>query len=98
MINRLFKGKILKFHLLLISLTPKKHSFISELWKKEYWYQILTDYIIIEFEQKGIILSERAFPPHGWSIPGGFVDYGESLEEAAIRESLEETSLTIELI
>ncbi len=54
--------------------------------------------IIIEFEQKGIILIERANSPYGWAIPGGFVDYGESLEQAAIREALEETSLEIQLI
>ena len=66
--------------------------------KKRYKNPVPTVDIIIEFEQKGIILIERANPPHGWAIPGGFVDYGESLEEAAIREALEETSLTIELI
>lgn len=50
--------------------------------------------IIIEVES-GIILIERKNPPYGWAIPGGFVDYGESLEEAAKREALEETSLEI---
>lgn len=43
----------------------------------------------------GIVLIERSNPPFGWAIPGGFLDYGESLEEAAIREAKEETSLTI---
>ena len=42
--------------------------------------------IIIEIESKGIILIKRKNPPYGWAIPGGFVDYGESLEEAAVRE------------
>ncbi|MBU2540486.1 MAG: NUDIX hydrolase [Candidatus Omnitrophica bacterium] len=43
----------------------------------------------------GIILIERSNPPFGWALPGGFLDYGESLEEAAIREAKEETGLDI---
>jgi len=54
--------------------------------------------IIIEVEYRGIVLIERKNPPHGWALPGGFVDYGESLERAACREALEETSLEVELI
>ncbi len=54
--------------------------------------------IIIEVEDKGIVLIERKNPPHGWALPGGFVDYGESLEEAAAREAEEETGLKVELI
>jgi 8-oxo-dGTP diphosphatase len=46
----------------------------------------------------GIVLIERKNPPHGWAIPGGFVDYGESLEAAAVREAEEETSLKVQLI
>ena len=46
--------------------------------------------IIIELEGKGIVLIMRKNPPYGWAIPGGFVDYGETLEEAAVREALEE--------
>ncbi len=52
--------------------------------------------IIIEIGDK-IILIERKNPPYGWAIPGGFVDYGESLENAARREAFEETSVTVEL-
>ena len=54
--------------------------------------------IIIEIESKGIILIKRRNPPYGWAIPGGFVDYGESLEEAALREAKEETNLDVELL
>lgn len=44
-----------------------------------------------------IVLIERKNEPHGWAIPGGFVDYGESLEDAAIREAFEETTLNVKL-
>ena len=53
--------------------------------------------VIIEMDCGGIILIKRKNPPFGWALPGGFVDYGESLEEAAVREALEETSLHITL-
>lgn len=42
-----------------------------------------------------IVLIERRNPPYGWALPGGFVDYGETLEQAAVREAREETSLEI---
>ena len=45
-----------------------------------------------------IVLIRRKNYPFGWAIPGGFVDYGESLEEAALREAEEETSLKVELL
>ena len=54
--------------------------------------------IIIEIESKGIVLIKRKNPPFGWALPGGFVDYGESLEEGALREAKEETDLDVELI
>ncbi|MEW5745591.1 MAG: NUDIX hydrolase [Nitrospirota bacterium] len=53
--------------------------------------------IIIEYKG-GIVLIERKNPPHGWAIPGGFVDYGESLEDAAVREAREETGLEVMLV
>jgi ADP-ribose pyrophosphatase YjhB (NUDIX family) len=43
------------------------------------------------------VLIKRKNPPHGWALPGGFVDYGESLEEAAVREAKEETDLDVKL-
>ncbi len=52
--------------------------------------------IIIEVPG-GVVLIERKNPPHGWAIPGGFVDWGESVEDAAIREAKEETGLDVEL-
>ncbi len=52
--------------------------------------------ILIETEG-GIVLIKRKNPPYGWAIPGGFVDYGESYEDAARREAKEETGLTVEL-
>ena len=50
--------------------------------------------IIIEMNN-GVVLIERRNEPFGWALPGGFVDYGESLEVAAVREAHEETSLEI---
>jgi len=59
---------------------------------------LLTVDIIIEVADRGIVLIERKNPPHGWALPGGFVDYGEHLEKAALREAKEETSLDVQLI
>ncbi len=54
--------------------------------------------LIIENKKGEILLIERKNEPYGWALPGGFVDYGETLEAAAIREGKEETNLDITLI
>jgi 8-oxo-dGTP diphosphatase len=60
----------------------------------------LTADVIIEMpllDDKPIILIERRYEPYGWAIPGGFVEVGETIAQAARREALEETSLEVEL-
>jgi len=64
---------------------------------KQYRNPFPTVDIIIRMENGGIVLIKRKNPPYGWALPGGFVDYGESLEEAAVREAFEETSLNVTL-
>lgn len=53
--------------------------------------------IIIHFPPGSIVLIERKNPPLGWALPGGFVDYGETVETAAVREAMEETGLKVTL-
>jgi 8-oxo-dGTP diphosphatase len=53
---------------------------------------------IIEMSDGAIVLIERKNPPHGWALPGGFIDYGESAEDAAVREAKEETGLDVRLV
>lgn len=64
--------------------------------RKKYRNPVPTVDIIIEVKD-GVVLIERKNAPHGWAIPGGFVDYGESLEAAARREAKEETNLDVAL-
>ena len=53
--------------------------------------------VIIETKPDHVVLIRRKNPPHGWALPGGFVDYGECLEDAAVREAKEETGLDVTL-
>jgi len=53
--------------------------------------------IVLYREGEGVLLIERHNPPHGWALPGGFIDYGESAEQAAVREAQEETGLAVRL-
>jgi 8-oxo-dGTP diphosphatase len=53
--------------------------------------------VIIEVGDR-IVLVRRKNPPEGWAIPGGFVEVGETVETAAVREALEETGLAVELV
>ncbi len=61
---------------------------------------LLTVDLIVELPGrtgKPIVLIERRYPPYGWALPGGFVDRGETLEQAAVREAREEISLSVSL-
>jgi ADP-ribose pyrophosphatase YjhB (NUDIX family) len=64
---------------------------------EKYLHPYPTVDIIIERGNGSIVLINRKNPPFGWALPGGFVEYGESMEHAAVREAKEETSLEINL-
>ena len=52
---------------------------------------------LVDLVERPIVLIERRYAPMGWALPGGFVDLGERVEQAACREALEETGLKVEL-
>ncbi len=66
----------------------------------EYKNPSLTADIFIFDEDFNFILIKRLNDPYKdcWALPGGFVEYGESVEDAAIREAKEETSIDVELL
>lgn len=53
--------------------------------------------VIVLRPNHGVLLIKRRNPPYGWALPGGFIDYGESAEQAAVREAFEETGLDVRL-
>lgn len=53
--------------------------------------------IVILDSRLGVVLVQRGKEPFGFALPGGFIEYGESVETAALRETLEETNLTVRL-
>ncbi|MDA0267550.1 MAG: NUDIX hydrolase [Cyanobacteria bacterium] len=53
---------------------------------------------LVDRPHRPIVLIERRNEPLGWALPGGFVDYGESVETAAVREAAEETALAVTLV
>jgi 8-oxo-dGTP diphosphatase len=53
--------------------------------------------VVIHDPKLGVVLVKRKNPPPGWALPGGFVEYGETVENAARREALEETALRVRL-
>ncbi len=52
---------------------------------------------LVDRPDRPIVLIARRNPPYGWALPGGFVDVGERVETAAVREALEETGLSVRL-
>jgi 8-oxo-dGTP diphosphatase len=53
--------------------------------------------VALRVGEEGVVLIRRRNPPPGWALPGGFVDRGESAEQAARRELWEEVGADVEL-
>jgi ADP-ribose pyrophosphatase YjhB (NUDIX family) len=81
-----------------MSVTIKKPCPACGFEQEDYLIPLPTVDIIIEMGEGSIVLIKRKNIPRGWAIPGGFVEYGESLEEAAVREAREETGLDVKLV
>ena len=78
-----------------ITLSEKEYQEYGKHSKKDYQCPSLSVDAIILNKNDEILLIERKNPPQGWALPGGFVDYGESLEDAITREVKEETDLVV---
>jgi len=76
------------------ALSKTVDGYLGHIEKNLAWGPFVTVDAIIRV-RGGIVLIKRKNPPMGWALPGGFVDYGETLEEAAAREALEETGLKV---
>ena len=63
----------------------------------QYANPVPTTDVIIYDPARGVVIVRRRNEPHGYALPGGFVDEGESVEAAAVREAREETSLEVRL-
>ncbi len=70
---------------------------LREIFKTEYQSPHLAVDVIFKDENGDIVLVERKNYPIGIALPGGFVDYGETPEDAAIRETKEETNADIKI-
>lgn len=73
----------------------------SEITWKDLFTQKIAPLLIVDIiirYKGGIVLINRAKEPFGWALPGGFVDFGETVEQAAIREAKEETNLNIQFL
>ena len=84
------KGKNKIYHRMLYNLIDAKYG-------KPFIYtpKIAADTIVLN-SNKEVLLIKRKNPPYGWAIPGGFVDYNETTEDAAMREIFEETGVRLE--
>jgi len=71
----------------------------EEDWKKKVITPRVAASTVVESpDRKRIVLIDREYPPYGFAFPGGMIEIGETVEEAAIRETKEETGLDVEAL